>query len=761
MKKSDLHMTNQKAMRIRVVGFVVLLISAVFTEGLGQKFKDIYPTIEQAEDEQALPVLNAYLINDLDHPGANLLVTMIYDRRYKAADVLTEYEMAVANAQRAKLRLAKCGAIVTERDVKKNSSYYSQFGTGTDSKGRAIVAFSTVSAALVNKNDSVTSFLNKVPSIYKSFVGAVNSYDQAIKMFYQINSRYNSLDDLYLLYNDQLGDSLAMLKQAYDSTLYYLDDYKKQIVEYPINNYKQDYVVKDIDTYRLSGLITQSDFLSNNIEIWNYGQWVDDVNKLVGDDISTLRKDIITYEQNINTSLEKAAKASNFNSFEPIDRNKELLFKLKKFDNRSLLASIFQYKNRMQYLKNKTHNTSYYDTASNIDHQSKYAFYGEMVNDYYLVDSMLKEVKSRMSPINIDKHKQFIQTYYDGNIGVGEYIGKESKSIKQGFQEYIGTLREAIMDDIIADTVFTEKIVRFGKRKIPLAVSKTFSIDSIKHGALEATHLKENTDGSRYTAGVHKSTRGIKNAIAYVARISPNEKVTWYKEYDIAIDSAGSDADNFVTDMQLTSVGCAIIVRSRHLTNQSVLNSLIYIDEEGNEQLNQRLDENAYPRTINYSEKTNSFIIGFRDNDQNQVLTRESPTTLMNINVLGDLLWNVSYTFSGTLENVVNTNDGYILAGNFTAKKDKNGNAVRTKINEKQTNVYLDFVSDQGVVSNTKLITSGESFYLTDVVKVNDSNISLLGHKGIYDPAFRKSQSDKDAVYIFTNAKLKVIYSDL
>lgn len=761
MKKSILHMISQKAMHLRIVGFVILFSNAVCIEGLGQKFKDIYPTIQQADDEQALPVLNAYLMNDLDHAGANLLMTMIYDRRYKAADVLTEYEMAVANAQRAKLRLTKCGAVVTEKDVKKNSSYYSQFGTGIDSKGRAIVAFSTVSAAMVNKNDSITLFLNKAPGIYKSFVGAVNSYDKAIKMFYQINSRYNSLDDLYLLYNDQLGDSLAMLKKAYDSTLYYLDDYKKRIAEYPINNYKQDYQIEDIDTYRLSGLITQSDFLSNNIEIWNYGQWVDDVNKLVGDDISLLRKEIVTYEQNINASLEKAAMASNLTSFQPIDRNKELLFKLKKFDNRSLLASIFQYKDRMQYLKNRTHNTAYYDTASNIDPQSKYAFYGEMVNDYYLVDSMIKEVKSRMSPINIDKHKQFIQTYYDGNIGVGEYIGKESKSIKKEFQEYVGTLREAIVDDIIADTIFNEKIVRFGKRKIPLAVSKTFSIDSIKHGALEATHLKENADGSKYTAGVHKSTKGIRNAIAYVARISPNEKVTWYKEYDIAIDSVGSDSQNFITDMQLTSAGCAIIVRSKHLTNQSVLNSLIYIDEEGKEQLNQRLDENAYPRTINYSEKTNSFIIGFRDHDQNQVLTRDSPTTLMNINVLGDLLWNVSFTFSGTLENVVNTNDGYILAGNFTSKKDKKGNTVRTKINEKQTNVYMDFVTDQGVVTNTKLITSGESFYLTDVVKVNDSNINLLGHKGTYDPTIRKSQADKDAVYIFTNAKLKVIYSDL
>jgi hypothetical protein len=482
---------------------------------------------------------------------------------------------------------------------------------------------------------------------------------------------------------------------------------------------------------------------------------------LVNEEISLLRKEIVTYEQLINSSLEKAANASNFASFEPIARNKELLFKLKKFDNRSLLASIFQYKDRMQSLRNRTHNTAYYDTASTIDHQSKYAFYGAMVNEYYLADSVIKEVQSRVSAINVDKHKQFLETYYNGNIGVREYIGKESKGIEKGFQEYIGTLRESIVDDIVADTVFTDKVVRFGRSRIPLAVAKTFSIDSIAHGALEATHLKENADGSKYTAGVHKSTKGLKNAIAYVARISPDEKVTWYKEYDIAIDSAGADAENFVSDMQLTSSGCAIIVRSRHLTNQSVLNSLVYIDEEGNEQLNKRLDENAYPRTINYSEKTNSFIIGFRDHDASQVLTHESPTTLININVLGDLLWSLSYTFSGTLERVVNTNDGYILAGNFTAKKDHNGNPVRTKINEKQTNVYLDFVSDQGVVSNTKLITSGESFYLTDVVKVNDSNISLLGNKGSYDPSMHKHPSGKDAVYIFTNAKLKVIYSDL
>lgn len=726
-----------------------------------QKFKNIYPTIVQADDEQALPMLNAYLATDLDHPSANLLITMIYDRRYKAADVLTEHEKAIANAKRARLRLAKCSVVVTEKEVKKNSRYYSQFSMGKDSKGREIVEFATVSAAITNKNDSIGVFLEKTPTIYQSFVNAVNSYDRAIKTFYQINNRYNSLDDLYLLYNKNLTDSLALLKQSYDSTLFYLEDYKKQIAIYPINDHKQDYRTNYIDTYRLSGLITQSNFLTNSIELWDYGQWVDNVNNLVNDDISSLRKEIIAYEQQINEALEQASSPVNFSSFEPIDRNKELLFKLKKYDNRSLLASIFQYKDRMQYLKNKTHNTTYYDTATNVDPQNKYTFYGEMVNAYYLTDSVIKEVKSRITPLGVEKHAEFMNSYYQGYTGVHTYIQKETNSINKGFQEYIGTLREAIVDDIMADTVSVEKIVRYGKRKIPLAVSKMFSIDSLWHGALEATHLKENADGSKYTAGVHKTVKGLRNAIAYVARIAPNEKVTWYKEFDIAIDNAGADADNFITNLQLTPVGCAVIVRSMHRENRSVLNSLIYIDEDGIEQLNMRLDENAYPRTINYSETTNSFILGFRDHEEHQVLTHELPTTLVNINVLGDLLWKVTYNFSGTLEDVVNTNDGYIVVGNFTSKKDENGNPVRTRINERQTNIYLDFITDQGVVGNTKLITHGESFFFTDIVKVNDSNISLLGHKGTYEPKLKQKREDQDAVYIFTNAKLKVIYSDL
>jgi len=92
---------NNSSVYLCLVMFMLIVGSAINVSA--QRFKDIYPTLNQADDEQALPMLNAYLKTDLDHPSANLMITMIYDRRYKTANVLTEYEKAIANAQRAKL----------------------------------------------------------------------------------------------------------------------------------------------------------------------------------------------------------------------------------------------------------------------------------------------------------------------------------------------------------------------------------------------------------------------------------------------------------------------------------------------------------------------------------------------------------------------------------------------------------------------------------------------------------------------------------
>ncbi|MDH5365612.1 MAG: hypothetical protein OEW67_01390 [Cyclobacteriaceae bacterium] len=742
----------------------ILLALFVITNSLySQKYKDIYPRIASSTDEGAMPILKEYLKIEPDHPNSNLLLALIYDKRYKSADALTEYEKAVANAERAKLRFTKARVLVNEKDIKKNIGYYSVFSSGTDSKGRLIVNYEIVNKAMVTKYDSIVLYLQKVPDIYNTFIKAVNTYDASIKTFYKVNGKYNSLDDLYLLYDDELKTDLDFLKQSFDSTVYYLDEYKRKIAEYPIKGYNQDYTIKDIETYRLSGLITQSNFLNNDIQLWNYGKWVDDVNLLFNADINSLRQEIISYEEKLDDGLKDAANPANFSTYEPIDRNKELLFNLKKFDKNSLLAGIFQYKYNLQSVVHRTHNLKYYDTASNVSPQSKYTYYGEMINSYYLLDSALKVVKSRHMEHNVAKHSAFMDEYYRGFDGVNAYLNQENKNISNGFGKYVLTLRNAIIDDLELDSMKNTKVLSYNRKKIPLSITKHLLMDSLKQGVLTTTHLLKNADDSKYVAGVYRDPKGINNVIAYVSRVSADSKVGWYKEYNIELDSAGADADNLVVGVQPTQAGCAIVIRSVHKTNNSALNSLIYLDEAGNENLLRRLEENDYPRTINYNETTNSFIISFRDNDLTQNFKEEKTTTLVNINVLGDLLWKYNYSFSGTLENIVNTNTGYLLAGNYTSKKDENGNVQRTKVNEDQTNIYLDYISSKGELKKTRTIRSDNSIYLINITKVNDSNISLFGMKGAYNSSKveKPISYDSDLAYIFTNAKLQLIYTKL
>lgn len=739
--------------------FILVLIPSI---AQSQKYKDVYPQIAVVSDNDAMLLLKTYLKVDPEHPNSNLLLALLYDKNYKGADALTEYEKAMANAERAKLRLVKAQVLVTEKDVKKNTTYYSKFSNGLDGKGQPIVNYQDVDQAISNKYDSVTTFLEKVPTIYKLFVSAVNAYDVSIKTFYKINSRYNSLDDLYLLKDDELGQDLTLLKQMFDSTLFYLDAYKSKIAEYPIKGYNQDYSIREISTYRLSGLIAQSDFLTNNIELWNYGRWVDDVHSVLSSEVSNLRSEIISYDQLISTGLKNAVNPDMFSTFEPVDRNKELLFNLKKFDNNSLLAAIFQYKQSLQFVLHRSHNIKYYDTATNVLPQNKYTYFGEMINSYYQLDSTLKVVKSRLTEASVAKHKVFMDEYYRGYKGVDSYLNLESKNISYEFGKYVLTLRNAIINDIVSDTASIDNTLSYSRKKIPLTVTRLFSYDSVQNGELLTTHVLINADNSKYAAGIYKTTKGINNFIAYVARVSPDNKVNWYKEYNIEIDSVGADSDNFIAAMQLTPAGCAILIRSIHLVNTTGMNTFVYLDENGEELLVNRLPENDYPRTLNFNETTNSFIMTFRGNDKIQNYKNEATTTILNVNVLGDLLWSYKDDYNGTLDDVVNTNSGYILVGNYTVKKDDSGNVFRTKINDNQTKIYLDFISSRGKRENTQLINSDQSIYFANITKVNDSNISIIGYEGILDTSKEVEVSNNsNLVYVFTNSKLQLIYSSL
>ena len=64
----------------KLSAIIILILTA--TAGSAQRYKDVFPRIAQASDEEALALIKGYLVNDLDHPNCNLRLALIYENRY-------------------------------------------------------------------------------------------------------------------------------------------------------------------------------------------------------------------------------------------------------------------------------------------------------------------------------------------------------------------------------------------------------------------------------------------------------------------------------------------------------------------------------------------------------------------------------------------------------------------------------------------------------------------------------------------------------
>ena len=106
---------------------------------------------------------------------------------------------------------------------------------------------------------------------------------------------------------------LEELENSFDSTIYYLQNYQTAIKNYPIKNYNQKYKLLPIETYRLHGL-TGSDFLKDEIPIWNYGTWVKNVRQVIKTDIEDMRNQINKADQKLNENISILAESREYKS---------------------------------------------------------------------------------------------------------------------------------------------------------------------------------------------------------------------------------------------------------------------------------------------------------------------------------------------------------------------------------------------------------------------------------------------------------------
>lgn len=737
----------------RIIFLIVCCFDFSLTSAQRLKYKELFPALDTISTSEEMSLLWEFMTEDPNHANANYRLAMLHYRMFKNADPLLEYTKAMANARESSLRLGRAKLLVTTQEVRSNNEYYSSEFKTFDAKGKPYVEFPIVQQKINNAIDSAQRFQQLMPSIYKNFTKSVGFYDQAVKMFAALNTRYKSLEDVYMFYDGDMDAELGQLKLSYDSSVHYFRQYKVLTEDYSLEKYNQKFREKNISVYRMDGLITRLNFLTPEIDLWNYSHWVDNVRKMCREEIASVKGKIETNETKLNEILTQLESPTTFNGTIHT-LSKDLVFQLNNYDKNSLALSLLEYKVFKQNWLLKLQSVGK-DTT--ID--SKLELYSHLIQLNRVADSLTTHVKSVIDPLNLKKHQPFLQKYYDGEKGLEKFMMNETEWIKKSFSQY----QDILKGNLLASGQVNEtpnKFVRIGNFNVPLFVDKK-SIPQLDNTALLTLKIVHNPDGTMYLSGVHKmSKKTNNNLIGFVARVNADGKPAWLKELNFSPDSLPQlDANNYVGDMVPTQEGCAIVVTSIRAANQKSSNTFVFVNDKG-ELKTFRLKDTGIARKLLYQEASNSFIMAFKGNDLKQQYQTEENISVSSINILGDLLWRQEIAMAGTLQDIIVVRDGYVVAGNFTAMKDQTGKEVRTKINLSQSNPYLIKMNLRGEVTDVMPIVSSKSVYIDKVVKVNDGSINLLGSESTFSVIDDMNAARGNVMHMMTTYNLKTVFAN-
>jgi hypothetical protein len=735
---------------------VLVIICAIgfLTPAFAQryKYKELAPLLDSVSQTSQVSLLMEYISEEPNHANANFRLALAHYDMYRNADPLLQFQSKMAHAKEATLRLLRAKLLVTQQDVRSDNEYYAPFFKTTDSKGKPYVDFSVVQKKLVDAYDSSQAALVKLPPIYLAFTKSVDQYNNAVKLFAQINNDYKSMEDLYMLYDENLEGRLKQLKTHYDSTLFYFNHFLDLKKDYPLRRYNQKYHVNPIHVYRLDGLVSRLSFLASDVEFWNYGAWVDNVIKVHATEIADLKKKIEQNEAKISDAIKSIEGGNTSTKLQSVD--KDVIFKLNNFDKNSLALALLEYKMYKQEWALRSKSIGVDSTLA-----IKLPLYSDLIQINRKADSLFLRAKGDVNSVSLKKHADFLAKHYGGESGLQEYLASEQSFIENTFQHYQDTLKRNLVK-VNGTNLSSGKTLKIGAYTVSMDIQEK-PVLPLTAAAIFTLKQTKNPDGSMYLGGIHNLNKKQPTLVAFVARINPDGKSAWLKEFVFPIDSAGPlNTDNFISEMVATQEGCAALIRSIRTTDQVAKNSFVYLTADKGEGRVIHLTHGEMPRKLHYQEASNTFVMAFKGKEDLQQFENPENISITSINVLGDLLWNRDIQLAGTMQDLIPLKDGFLLAGNFSMIQNSNGKEIRTKINQSQSNPYLIKLSTRGEILKVMPIETPKSIFIDRIVKVNDGSINLIGVESTFAEAVNKTSLPGNVMHLMTRSDLVKICSN-
>jgi len=535
---------------------------------------DINPYFLGDSIDLVFPLLFDFFKSNNGHPATNIQLALIFEDRYKEAHPISDYDAAIANAQRAKLLFGRARDLIDEREIRKNEWFYPNFTNEFKRNGKPVLEYETVKAVHEKGLKEADSFLTYMPPIHKNFMKMVEKYDLATKNFVRINGDYNSLKDIYLLYDEELEGRFDLIKNSYDSTLYYFKKYKEAAAAYPPFELDQQLSFKNIKTYRLDGLVIQTDFLVDNIELWDYTSWVKQVKEVINTEIDQLRNDIVEIEQKLENSF------SRMNDWQPndsIDVNpieKKSIYRIRKYDLNSPVANLFQYKDDKLDLISEQKSLAVYDTAEEISFQVKLYAINRVFQQTITLESDLKNYNGEIELSDLAKNEDFYTQYYGGISEFKKYFKSEEGELLKIRSESAKRLKSQIVSQYEAP--FSQETPSYKGIRFEWQ-SPENEYDSLGKNIAFINFSMTNVNDLEYISGYYLNSDSIPQAF-YGAK--NGTKVQWYNAVPSVYKS--NTAWQKVNDMNVVGGGdVSYLLYESHTDSLNFINHVVVANEKG------------------------------------------------------------------------------------------------------------------------------------------------------------------------------------
>jgi len=304
---------------LRILKLLFLVFFAFSAYGQKVKYKDIYSLLSTKQYDAAEPFLRRYLATEQGNPNAFLYMGIIYQEKAAAQHVLRQTHSLVAYADSAIRCFDKSASMLTEKEVKRNAEYYQAYNRRDLRTGEFGIALSDITFDLQKRKEALLTRTSAAKMLRHHFETADSLYAVCVTSFQALKKQHPMQKDLFLRATDGTLALLDDVLSRYDAALKAIRLYQSSMKSPGVPAYRHDFNLNKITDYSSEGA-TAVDFLSEEVNVWDYGTFAADVRGKIISDILPLQKETLKLLGDLSSNeVEVAFDALPYDRFKAYD----------------------------------------------------------------------------------------------------------------------------------------------------------------------------------------------------------------------------------------------------------------------------------------------------------------------------------------------------------------------------------------------------------------------------------------------------------